>query len=590
MGAFLVVQPAPGRPAPEGFGRARDHFVLAKGLRISAEGPCYVKFARRNGSGAAPAVSKAGWLLSCGSWHHPDCGVDDNAALLRLAERRGVGEFDRLDGTYALVAGDSGSGDLVVETDHFGRLHLYASESEEGLLLGTSSVALARARRAPPDPLSLWEFLASGTLFAERTPYLGVRRLLGARRYRFAGGRCVSVEERASRILPPQGPPERPATAEELVSALRSGLEAFAPAASRPLPDLTGGLDSRLVVGLLHGLGRCFDVTVTGDADHADVRIAAELARRLGLKLLREPRERGLAAQADFAGVLAAAARVDGEYDAIEYAAIAAIHEAHSAEYGMSVNGSGGEVFRNYWWTRRHLGRTGGDAAGALLRRFTHALSLPPFLPAAPDPSAHFRAMLDEVLAARGGEPLPALFDHAYLHLRMQCWQGAIGSATNEIWCNASPLLLRRPLQVLYRLPPEERLGGRLLRRILGGCDVPFRHVPLASGFPPLPIDAGTLVRFLPGALRWPASVVRRARAKWGRRDRDPEAATLVDSLMAGGAGDWLEPRSMALLPLLDRPRYEGFLAASRGAPGVPVPLLGRLISFEYAARAAIQD
>ncbi len=590
MGAFLVEQPSPGRPAPEGFERARRHITEEKGLRVAAEGPGFVMFARLNGSGAAPALSKGGWLLSAGSWHHPDCGLDDNAALLRLIETRGPEELDRLDGTYALVYADTASGELIVAPDHFGRLHVYAAEAEDGLLLGTSPVALARARRAPPDPLSFWEFLGSGTLFGDRTPFVGVRRLGGARRYRFRGGRCVAIDEDAARLVPPSCAGERAASAEQLVSALRSCLDAFAPASARLLPDLTGGLDSRLVVGLLHGLGRSFDVTVTGDAGHADVRIAAELARRLGLKLVHEPRERGLEAQADFGRVLAAAARVDGEYDAIEYAAIAAIHEPHAAEYGMSVNGSGGEVFRNYWWTSQHLGKTGGDVAGALLRRFTHALLVPPFLPAAPDPAAHYRAMLEAALAPRRGEPLPVLFDHAYLHLRMQCWQGAIGSATNEIWGNSSPLLLRRPLEVLYRIPSAERLHGNLLRKILGGLAAPLRQVPLASGFPPLPLRARHLPRLLPGALRWPASVVRRAKAKWWRRERDPHEGALLARWRAGGAGDWLAPASMASLPLLDRARYEAFLDALRSGPGVPLPLLGRLISFEYAARAAIQD
>jgi len=590
VGAFVAQQAAQGGADPAAFDRACAYIRSAKRLALAGRGPAFAKFSRRNGTGAAATEGEAGFLLSVGSWHHPDCGVDDNAALWRQTATRGLGELDGLDGTYALVRGDSASGELVVEPDHFGRLHVYASESESGLLLSTSSVALARARRAPPDPLSFWEFLASGTLFRERTPFLGVRRLLGGYRYRFRDGRCTSVESVAARRLPPAPTGGRAATADELLAALRSSFETFAPAASRVLPDLTGGLDSRLVVGILHALGRNFDVTVTGEKEHPDVRVARRLADRLGLKLVHEPPARGADAQGDMARVLDAAARVDGEYDAIEYAAIAAIHEPHSQQYGMSVNGSGGEVFRNYWWTAAHLRRGEEDVAGALLRRFTHALIATPFLPSAPDAATHYRDLLEVTLAPRAGEPLPVLFDHAYLHLRMQCWQGAIGSATNEIWGNCSPLLLRRPLEILYRIPPGQRLHGRLIRALLGRLAPPLARVPLASGFPPLPCNAPNLPRFLPGAIAWPASIARRARAKWWGGGRDPAGAALRARLMEGGAGDWLAAPSMAVLPLLDRGRYERFLASFRGGQEVPVRLLGRLISFEYAARAAIQD
>jgi hypothetical protein len=276
--------------------------------------------------------------------------------------------------------------------------------------------------------------------------------------------------------------------------------------------------------------------------------------------------------------VLRAAARVEGTYDAAEYAAIAAVHEPHSELYGLSVNGSGGEVFRNYWWGERHVGRKGGGAGGELLRRFAGAAVPPPFLADARDPAEHFRGVLDRALAGLEDLPLPAQFDHAYLHLRMRCWQGAIASATNEIWPTVSPLLLRRPLETLYRLDDRERLDRRLIRSILLSFPVPFRTTPLATGFPPLAPSARNLWRFVPGALELPVHLWRRARARF-RRGR-PEPGT-AGPLLASGASDFLRPREMALLPLLDGARLEAFLERPSS------PLLGRLIALEWAAREA---
>jgi hypothetical protein len=287
------------------------------------------------------------------------------------------------------------------------------------------------------------------------------------------------------------------------------------------------------------------------------------------------PREQAAAAQASFAAVLRAAARVEGTYDAAEYASILAIHEPHSRLFELSVNGSGGEVFRNYWWDERHLGRKEGDAAGELVRRFTFNAAAPPFLAEPRAAAAHFRAVLDRTLRGRAGDPLPALFDHAYLHLRMQCWQGAIASATNETWPTLSPLLLKRPLEVLYRLPDRDRLGLRLFRALLLSFPGPFHTTPLATGFPP----AGGPLRSLPGLLGLPVQWWERVKGRLRRGQPDPGPSP---ALMASGAADYLRPGEMALAPLLDARRLAEFLEKPTS-----LALLGRLLALEWALREA---
>ena len=175
--------------------------------------------------------------------------------------------------------------------------------------------------------------------------------------------------------------------------------------------------------------------------------------------------------------------------------------------------------------------------------------------------------------------PLPALFDHAYLHLRMCCWQGAIASATNEIWQGVSPLLLRRPLETLYRLPDRERLGHALIHALFLSFPEPIHTLPLTTGFPPLAPSAANLWRFIPGLLGMPVEAWRRARGRFRRGRPDPEAGGAVGGVMASGAADYLRPREMALRPLLDDARLEAFLARPS------FPLLGRLIALEWAAR-----
>src|SRR5699024_7304107 len=41
---------------------------------------------------------------------------------------------------------------------------------------------------------------------------------------------------------------------------------------------------------------------------------------------------------------------VDGEYDILEYARVLNVHRQLAARFGISINGSGGELIRGYWW------------------------------------------------------------------------------------------------------------------------------------------------------------------------------------------------------------------------------------------------
>jgi hypothetical protein len=510
-----------------------------------------------------------------GAWTHPAVAPDDAAALLARVEAGGAGALDGLDGFFAVLWHDEASGILTVAPDHLGRLHLFLAETAEGAWLSTSAIAVARVSSAAPDPLAVAEFLASGTLYEDRSPFLQVRRLRGGRRTRVRAGRAAGSEPAF-----PASPGDR-----AVAEACRLAVDgAAAAAAGRPLPDLTGGLDSRLVVGFLLERGHRFPVTVTGGGGDPDVRCATRLARALGIDLVLEHASAVASARADFPSVLRAAARVEGGYDAIEYAGIAHIHEDHAERWGGSVNGSGGEMLRNYWWRARELDSPRTDAVAAALPRFARPAAVPGILVPEHrlDPAEHFAAVLERSLHDRRGLAAHEQLDHLYLDLRMQCWQGAIASATNQIWPTLSPLLDRGVLEAVRRTPPRERLGGRLLHGLFARWPGPLRDTRLATGGPPRPLSAATAWRFLPAI----ASLARRARARFGPR-RPSGDAEGVRTLLRGGAADYLAPPAMRLRPLIDRTAFDAFRDEGARSGQVSPSLLGRLLALEFAIREA---
>jgi len=592
MGAFLAFLPASGRaPSSGSLAGPRAWVETRQRLRPLDEawaGAGVVKFGRRSAPASPLARGPEGWLAGAGTWHHPEIpGRDDSAGLLRLLGTSGAAALDRLDGSYAIAWLDARSGDLVVATEPLGRLHVFCAETEEGAFVGTSAVALARAGAAEPDPVAVHEFLATGTVYGDRSPFLRVRRLAGGCRHLFRAGRRAGSVRSADSFAGGRGSPEA------VLEAVRAALDAFVCGVARPLADLTGGLDSRLVVAAMLDAGLRPDVTVTGPSTSRDVIVARRLAQALGLRLLHEPPEPGAAARGSFDRVIDAAALADGMIDAAEYAFIASVHEPHAREYDCSVNGSGGEVLRDYWWTQRHLDPAAPIDVDVAARRFTALALPPPFLQPAPIPDlhGHFAEVVADSLASTAGRPATARLDHLYLDVRMQCWQGAIASATNRIWPAISPLLARGAVAEALAVEPRRRLGARLFRELFRRFPHAIRDVPLESGFPPRGFGLLSAWCAVPGIAAAPGRFARRAWRRLGRGRRlgaAPDAAAVA--LLASGAGDYLDFGGMALGPLLDAARYRGWLDVARTGASTASPILGRLVALEAALRAGREE
>ncbi len=199
------------------------------------------------------------------------------------------------DGYYAAVTfGDDGA--LTVAADPLGTFPIYVAEAGTALLVASSPALITGypGFTAAPDPLGLAALLIANGPVRGRTPYRGIRRL--ALGHVLVAARSQAPREVRTYSLTPHRESHDVPAAE---CALRVH-ESFVAAARRHVPVgephtmlLSGGLDSRIVLGVLARQGVPLNVITRGRRDDLEYRCARAVARRLGLEQRLVPHGHG---------------------------------------------------------------------------------------------------------------------------------------------------------------------------------------------------------------------------------------------------------------------------------------------------------
>ncbi|HEX5727299.1 MAG TPA: asparagine synthase-related protein [Longimicrobiaceae bacterium] len=193
-----------------------------------------------------------------------------------------------LDGHFAALAVDTGSGMGWVLTDLFAFVPVFLStDGEGGLVIGTHVDAVARAagRGRDVDPVSATDFAATLTCTFPYTLFRGVEQALPGTARRFGRDGWQGSGHTFWR------PAERPgafATVRDAAAALRAAVERDVRTACDGLPEvgllLSGGEDSRAVLGAVPP-GPEVRAFVYADWESREVRVARAVARAYGVAL-----------------------------------------------------------------------------------------------------------------------------------------------------------------------------------------------------------------------------------------------------------------------------------------------------------------
>jgi hypothetical protein len=336
------------------------------------------------------------------------------------------------------------------------------------------------------DPDLICALLNSGFPLGATTPFRGVRALDGATALRIAAGALSSgAAPLSSASAPSSGIPSlanAPSPSDEHfrntghAAAVASALtEAVAPLRRIGSPvelSLTGGKDSRLIVAALVVAGIPVRAKTYGFADHPDVVVAAEIARRLGIEhVVTQPAAPGQ--RTDLVTRLRATVLVaDGMLSAFENVGRPDPVPSPTATAG----GHGGELLRGGYAEAAAGRRAASLRAGEVLRRLTtrHIGLL------RPGAAAGYLAGLAPWTAVLARGPLRAL-DDFYLVNRVGRWSAAARQAYLLRERLVQPLFDERVVRAAQQAPLADRVSGQLSRDVLARLWPSLADVPLAG-------------------------------------------------------------------------------------------------------------
>ncbi len=220
------------------------------------------------------------FLLVVGDVYRPQT-ADAGQALLDLYQRRGVDFVRDVNGLFAAVVIDRETGDILLVTDRRKSRNIFV-RWDGGALIASNSIYLQRADERTLDRTAVAEYLVVGHTYNDRTILEGVETLAFASIYRLHEGR-LNRNTYWIFSYSDEGEPVSLETLKRdlgdlLVEAVRLRLRSD----SAPYLSLSGGYDSRLIVGILSKYLHVIDARIFSYA-HGALRPNSDedLARRI---------------------------------------------------------------------------------------------------------------------------------------------------------------------------------------------------------------------------------------------------------------------------------------------------------------------
>lgn len=410
----------------------------------------------------------------------------DTPALLERLDTDGVQGLAGLNGDFVVVSVELQTGELLLASSRYGFVPLYYSADQEGCLFASEVKALVpmMSQRAL-DWEGVADFFYAGHLLGDRTLLIGVQALEGGQaiRYHQEGVQCTSYTDATQVAVRAAAHVSSATVADLFVESVARRLDHSA----TNTVLLSGGLDSRLILGTLCRLGvrpRIIALEHDNERSGADGRYAQAIAAQLGLECELRRTEPEFYASAACLEVFSILDGMAPSWDLF----ISQVYAQLDPQLGSVWEGMGlGSALGG---AHQHSGGLQANLAEFLEKRQLHrrllAQILTPEAFAALDTSfgARLRAAIERIPAS------PNRYGHFLMRQRIR---RRIAPNPYQLFAGAvQPLTPGTDvafLDYVLSIPVEQRLHHRLYTELIREHFPELATVPVISGGAPLPLQ-----------------------------------------------------------------------------------------------------
>lgn len=487
---------------------------------------------------------------------------------------------ERLEGVFSAVRLDAGGGEVECLLDVLGMAQVYVATGSEGWAL-SNNVEVLRLLLATdhPDPLGVSSLLTLGWPAGDRTLLSDVEVLPGGHVHRFGDRRRAHAVLTPRTVVPRNLPPPR--SAGELAQAMTRTMRAAAQGIRPVRCGLTAGRDSRVVLALALAAELSVELFTSGHPDDVDVRVARELAARLGLS--HETIAPEVPADGDdWAALTARFVTQTGGLASLWDVTDWVEHQRPMQRLGLQLWGPGGEIGRAgnvgigipFMANAPGLRRT-WDAQRWVLERKTHDFGGLVTDAAVEETMRYLRRYLTD-RRAEGWQPWEVLESY-YAFERVKHWAAAGVRRSSEATDVFAPFVSRDFIAHCYSLAPGRRYMEGAHRGLLSALSPQLRDLPFEHPWKPQRPRAAAAHVALEAA-RWGRSRLARQRvaAPAGRR---PFPSAWLEAGLALERELSLSFAGSPLWDFVDRRRWEALLAESPAARGPRAEGVSRVLT-----------
>lgn len=416
--------------------------------------------------------------------------------------------MENCDGPFFLAVRDHLDNSLALATDHAGIVNIYACRPGQSWAISSSSMALSTHFTVTPDPDNVAQFLRTANVYGSGTIYQEITLLEPACIYRITGsGEAPELPGRPYWRSPVEI--RRDLSFDQARGLLAESLiESTAPLSRENMVcDFTAGFDSRLLVAAFsrHRPFPELPTFVFGPEASREVRLVRGYCASLGLP------NHHLELPADWPDVLPdyferSLELTDGEENLVVYAPILLAQEHKARGRSCSVNGLGGELYRDFWWIQELYGSRRPANIGRLISmrmlqyEYDHSVFSEPWRRKMLGVKDTLKSVFLDTLADMDlhGSYNTLQIDTLYLRQKIRRWAGRTMSSSGLIVSTLAPLTLKKNLDLALAVPPGYKRGGRLVKGVVTLLCEPLSGLRMLNGAPCRNITVGNAHTFLP--------------------------------------------------------------------------------------------